>query len=200
MTSPFQAVTSLGAWSELTIRQSKQKMYLEKANLIQFAPLPDKEGMLASVMMEVLLQVLLLDETSSESSKLYALLSWVRQSWQTPRWAYLKFLSTYLHIQGVPLIVDYCVQCQSKVNIVAYSPRLGGFICQSCLPKVEATLLPAKALTLLRTFSSSKLAPNEDIPNLQRLIPLVHQHVAYHLDVNLQGFENVELIVGKIHS
>ncbi|MFZ9782342.1 MAG: DNA repair protein RecO [Bacilli bacterium] len=200
MTSPFQAATTLGAWTKFTVRESRSKGYLEKAELIQFAPLPTKEGMLATMMMEAILQVILFDESDTEGPTLYAMLSNLRNHWETPQLTYLRFLLQYLKLQGIPLIVDYCVQCQSKKQIVGVSQALGGFICQGCIHQVSAKRLSAKALTLLRSLQQETLSKTEDVASLNTLINVVHDHVRYHLDTRFIGFDNIESILSKIHS
>lgn len=199
MTSSFQAVTALGSWANFTIRESKKKAYLEKAELIQFAPLPNQEGLLASMMMEALIQVLLLDESHDQGELLYTMLKHARGQWQTPYFTYLQFLMHYLTLQGVPLVVDYCVRCQSKKQIVGVSTPLGGFICQTCFPQVDAQKLSAVTLTLLRQFSEPAIDPNVSQTDFLPIIPLLHDHFRYHLEARLMGFDNLEAILPKIH-
>lgn len=192
MTSPVQAMVSLGAWSELTFNQSHQKAYLEKANLIQFAPLPDREGLVASLVMQVMLQVLLIDEEIDHPSSLYDRLVEVRQHMDLALSSYIKFLVHYLEDQGVPIIVDYCVNCQNKLKIVGINPQLGGFICQSCLPNVSGRILPAEALKLMRTIKHQPYSEALNPSIIKLLLPLVHEHFNFHLDVKLEGFKTIE--------
>ena len=195
MTSPFQAMVSLGAWSEITINQSKNKAYLEKANLIAFAPLPDREGLMASLVMQVILQILLLDEEIDHPSEIYQRLVEIRRHMDLALSNYLKFLIQYLDDQGLPIIVDYCVNCQNKLKIVGINPQLGGFICQSCLPKVSATLLSAESLKLIRSIRHKTYAEAISPSLTKMLIPLVHEHFNYHLDVHVEGFKTIEKIM-----
>lgn len=200
MTSPFQAATTLGSWTKFTIRESRSKAYLEKAELLQFAPLPTKEGLLATVMMEAILQVMLFDESDTEGPTLYAMLSELRNQWETPQSTYLRFLLQYLKLQGIPLVADYCVQCQSKKQIVGVSQTLGGFVCQTCIHQISAKRLPAKALSLLRSLQQENMKETGDDSSLNSLIYVVHDHVRYHLDTRFIGFDNIESILSKIHS
>ena len=195
MTSPFQAMVSLGAWSEITINQSKDKAYLEKANLIAFAPLPDREGLMASLVMQVILQILLLDEEIDHPSENYQRLVEIRRHMDLALSNYLKFLIQYLDDQGLPIIVDYCVNCQNKLKIVGINPQLGGFICQSCLPKVSATLLSAESLKLMRSIRHKTYAEAISPSLTKMLIPLVHEHFNFHLDVHVEGFKTIEKIM-----
>jgi recombinational DNA repair protein (RecF pathway) len=195
MTSPFQAMVSLGAWSEITINQSKDKAYLEKANLIAFAPLPDREGLMASLVMQVILQILLLDEEIDHPSEIYQRLVEIRRHMDLALSNYLKFLIQYLDDQGIPIIVDYCVNCQNKLKIVGINPQLGGFICQSCLPKVSATLLSAESLKLMRSIRHKTYAEAISPSLTKMLIPLVHEHFNFHLDVHVEGFKTIEKIM-----
>lgn len=195
MTSPFQAMVSLGAWSEITINQSKDKAYLEKANLIAFAPLPDREGLMASLVMQVILQILLLDEEIDHPSEMYQRLVEIRRHMDLALSSYLKFLIQYLDDQGLPIIVDYCVNCQNKLKIVGINPQLGGFICQSCLPKVSATLLSAESLKLMRSIRHKTYAEAISPSLTKMLIPLVHEHFNFHLDVHVEGFKTIEKIM-----
>jgi recombinational DNA repair protein (RecF pathway) len=195
MTSPFQAMVSLGAWSEITINQSKDKAYLEKANLIAFAPLPDREGLMASLVMQVILQILLLDEEIDHPSEIYQRLVEIRRYMDLALSNYLKFLIQYLDDQGLPIIVDYCVNCQNKLKIVGINPQLGGFICQSCLPKVSATLLSAESLKLMRSIRHKTYAEAISPSLTKMLIPLVHEHFNFHLDVHVEGFKTIEKIM-----
>ncbi len=195
MTSPFQAMVSLGAWSEITINQSKDKAYLEKANLIAFAPLPDREGLMASLVMQVILQILLLDEEIDHPTEIYQRLVEIRRHMDLALSNYLKFLIQYLDGQGLPIIVDYCVNCQSKLKIVGINPQLGGFICQSCLPKVSATLLSAESLKLMRSIRHKTYAEAISPSLTKMLIPLVHEHFNFHLDVHVEGFKTIEKIM-----
>jgi recombinational DNA repair protein (RecF pathway) len=195
MTSPFQAMVSLGAWSEITINQSKDKAYLEKANLIAFAPLPDREGLMASLVMQVILQILLLDEEIDHPSEIYQRLVEIRRHMDLALSNYLKFLIQYLDDQGLPIIVDYCVNCQNKLKIVGINPQLGGFICQSCLPKVSATLLSAESLKLMRSIRHKTYAEAISPSLTKMLIPLVHEHFNFHLDVHVEGFKTIEKIM-----
>jgi hypothetical protein len=195
MTSPFQAMVSLGAWSEITINQSKDKAYLEKANLIAFAPLPDREGLMASLVMQVILQILLLDEEIDHPSEIYQRLVEIRRYMDLALSNYLKFLIQYLDDQGIPIIVDYCVNCQNKLKIVGINPQLGGFICQSCLPKVSATLLSAESLKLMRSIRHKTYAEAISPSLTKMLIPLVHEHFNFHLDVHVEGFKTIEKIM-----
>jgi len=195
MTSPFQAMVSLGAWSEITINQSKDKAYLEKANLIAFAPLPDREGLMASLVMQVILQILLLDEEIDHPSEIYQRFVEIRRHMDLALSNYLKFLIQYLDDQGIPIIVDYCVNCQNKLKIVGINPQLGGFICQSCLPKVSATLLSAESLKLMRSIRHKTYAEAISPSLTKMLIPLVHEHFNFHLDVHVEGFKTIEKIM-----
>ncbi len=192
MSSPFHAMVSLGAWSELTINQSKQKAYLEKANLISFAPLPDREGLIASLVMQVVLQILLLDEDIHHASILYQRLIEVRRNIHFGLSTYIKFLFEYLEDQGLPIIVNNCVQCQSKLKIVGVNPQLGGFICQTCHLKVSSTLLPAEALMLMRTMKQKPFAEAFNPSIVKMILPLLHQHFNFHMDVQLEGFKTIE--------
>jgi len=192
MTSPFQAMVSLGAWSELTINQSKQKAYLEKANLISFAPLPDREGLLASLAMQTILQVLLIDEEIDNAPALYQRLVEVRKHMDNALSSYIQFLVLYLEDQGVPIIVDYCVNCQNKLKIVGMNTQLGGFICQPCFEKVSGALLSANALKLMRTIKHQSFQGSLDQSLVKMLLPLVHEHFNFHLDIRLAGFKTIE--------
>lgn len=195
MTYPFQAMVSLGAWSELTLNQTRLKAYLEKANLLKFPPLPDRENLVGSLVMQVLLQILLLDEEADHASLLYDHLVQVRQHMQTALSSYLKFLFLYLEIQGLPVIVDYCVHCQTKVKIVGVNPKLGGFICQNCLSKVSGIPLSIEALKLMRAIKTLKYGEEINLTILKKIIPLVHQHFNFHLDVQLEGFKTIEKLM-----
>ncbi len=195
MTSPFHAMVSLGSWSELTLNQNKQKAYLEKANLISFSPLPDREGLIASLVMQVILQILLLDEDTHHAPNLYEQLVMVRRNIHFALSSYIKFLVYYLEEQGLPIIVDYCVNCQSKLKIVGVNPQLGGFICQGCHPKVSSTLLSAEALLLLRSIKHKTFEEALNPTIIKLLIPLVHQHFNFHLDVQLEGFKTIETLI-----
>ena len=192
MTSPVQAMVSLGAWSEMTVNQSKGKAYLEKANLIAFAPLPDREGLIASLVMQVMLQILLIDEEIDNPSLLYQRLVEVRRHMDHALSNYIKFLVQYLEDQGLPIIVDYCVNCQNKLKIVGINPQLGGFICQSCFAKVSGTLLSAEALKLMRIIKHQPYTERLNSSLVKMLIPLVHEHFNFHLDVQLEGFKTIE--------
>ncbi|MEY3609764.1 MAG: hypothetical protein RLZZ264_285 [Bacillota bacterium] len=192
MTSPVQAMVSLGAWSEITVNQSKGKAYLEKANLIAFAPLPDREGLIASLVMQVILQILLIDEEIENPSILYQRLVEVRKHMDLALSSYIKFLVQYLEDQGLPIIVDYCVNCQNKLKIVGINSQLGGFICQSCFAKVSGTLLSAEALKLMRIIKHQPYTEALNSSLMKALLPLVHEHFNFHLDVKFEGFKTIE--------
>jgi|1048.fasta_scaffold00037_14 recombinational DNA repair protein (RecF pathway) len=192
MTSPVQAMVSLGAWSEITVNQSKEKAYLEKANLIAFAPLPDREGLLASLVMQVILQILLIDEEIEKPYLLYQRLVEVRKHMDLALSSYIKFLVQYLEDQGLPIIVDYCVNCQNKLKIVGINPQLGGFICQSCFAQVSGTLLSAEALKLMRIIKHQPYTEALNSSLMKMLLPLVHEHFNFHLDVQFEGFKTIE--------
>jgi DNA repair protein RecO len=198
MTSPFQAVTSLGAWAELTLSVSKKKHYLEKASLIKFAPLPEKEGLLSSMMMQVALQILLLNDSKLESPQLYPLLVNFRSQENDPLWNWLRFLTAYASLQGVPVVIDYCVACQSKEKIVGVSTPLGGLICQSCLAKTNAKPYPALTLTRLRQLHKHMTIIGIDQDYLP-LVPIIHQHLEYHLDCDIEGLHTLQRMMNKIH-
>lgn len=198
MTSPFQAVTSLGAWAELTLSVSKHKHFLEKASLIKFAPLPDKEGLLASMMMQVALQILLLNEDKLESPKLYPLIVNFRNQDQAPIWHWLKLLTLYASLQGVPMGIDGCVVCQSKEKIVGISTKLGGFVCQSCFKASDAKTFTATTLNRLRQLHKQDSFQGLDKDYLP-LIPIVHDHFEYHLDCDIEGLKTLRLMMHKIH-
>lgn len=198
MTSPFQAVTSLGAWAELTLSVTKQKHYLEKASLIKFAPLPEKEGLLASMMMQVALQILLLNDAKLESPMLYPLLVNFRNQEQSPIWHWLKLLTSYASLQGVPIVIDYCVVCQRKEKIVGVSTQLGGLMCQSCLAKNDAKPYPALTLTRLRQLHKLTTIAGVDKDYLP-LVPIIHDHLEYHLDCDIEGLKTLRLMMQKIH-
>jgi len=199
MTSPFQAVTSLGAWAELTLSVTKQKHYLEKASLIKFAPLPEKEGLLASMMMQVALQILLFNDSKLESPLLYPLLVSFRNQTHAPIWHWLTFLTSYAALQGVPIVIDYCVTCQSKEKIVGVSTKLGGLICQSCLAKTDPKTFPATTLTRLRQLHKVASISGLDKDYLP-LVPIIHDHLEYHLDCDIEGLKTLRLMMHKIHS
>jgi DNA repair protein RecO len=199
MTSPFQAVTSLGAWAELTLSISKQKLYLEKASLIKFAPLPEKEGLLISMMMQVALQILLLNDSKLESPQLYPLLVTFRNQKNSPIWHWLRFLTAYASLQGVPIVIDYCVSCQSKEKIVGVSTSLGGFICQSCLAKNDTKPQPVQTLTRLRQLHKQTTIAGLDQDYLP-LVSIIHQHLEYHLDCDIEGLQTLQKMMNKIHS
>jgi recombinational DNA repair protein (RecF pathway) len=198
MTSPFQAVTSLGAWAELTLSVSKHKHYLEKASLIKFAPLPEKEGLLASMMMQVALQILLLNDAKLDSPMLYPLLVNFRNQENSPIWHWLRLLTSYATLQGIPIVIDYCVACQSKEKIVGVSTDLGGLICQSCLTKTGGKTFPAMTLTRLRQLHKQATISGLDTDYLP-LVSIIHQHFEYHLDYDLEGFKTLRLMMNKIH-
>jgi recombinational DNA repair protein (RecF pathway) len=198
MTSPFQAVTSLGAWAELTLSVTRQKHYLEKASLIKFAPLPEKEGLLMSMMMQVALQILLFNDSKLESPLLYPLLVNFRNQENTPIWHWLTFLTTYLSLQGVPIVIDYCVTCQSREKIVGVSTSLGGLICQSCLAKTNATTHPAMTLTRLRQLHKQPTMKGLDQDYLV-LVPIIHDHLEYHLDCDMEGLKTLRIMMNKVH-
>jgi len=195
ITSPFHAMVALGSWSDITINETKKKAYLEKANLIKFAPLPDQEGLIASIVMQVILQMLLLDENSDMAASMYPRLVAVRNGMQAALSTYTIFLLQYLDVQGVPMIVDYCVQCQSKLQIVGLNPQLGGFICQNCQAKVSSHLLPAEALVLMRKLKTIPFGKPVNNSILKLLLPLIHQHFNFHLDVQIKGFKTIETII-----
>ena len=198
MTSPFQAVTSLGAWAELTLSVTKQKHYLEKASLIKFAPLPEKEGLLASMMMQVAMQILLFNDSKLESPMLYPLLVDFRNQDHAPIWHWLKLLTTYAALQGIPMMIDSCVSCQSKKKIVAVSTQLGGLMCQSCLGKNDAKPYPAITLTRLRQLHKLKTFAGSDKDYLP-LVSIIHDHLEYHLDCDIEGLTTLRLMMHKIH-
>lgn len=196
ITSPFHAMVALGSWSDFTINETKKKAYLEKANLIKFAPLPDQEGLIASIVMQVILQILLLlDENADMAASMYPRLVGVRNGMQSALSTYTTFLLQYLDVQGVPMIVDYCVQCQSKLKIVGLNPQLGGFICQNCQAKVSSHLLPAEALVLMRKLKTIPFGEPVNNSTLKLLLPLIHQHFNFHLDVQLEGFKTIETLI-----
>jgi recombinational DNA repair protein (RecF pathway) len=199
MTSPFQAVTSLGAWAELTLSTSRQKHYLEKASLIKFAPLPEKEGLLSSMMMQVALQILLLNDSKLESPQLYPLLVNFRNQEKDPIWNWLRLLTAYASLQGVPVVIDYCVACQSKEKIVGVSTPLGGFICQSCLAKTDAKPYPATTLTRLRQLHKPTPIVGIDQDYLP-VVAIIHSHLEYHLDCDIEGLQTLQKMMVKIHS
>jgi recombinational DNA repair protein (RecF pathway) len=199
MTSPFQAVTSLGAWAQLTLSVSKKKHYLEKASLIKFAPLPDKEGLLASMMMQVALQILLFNDSKLDSPMLYPLLVGFRNQDHSPIWHWLKFLTSYAALQGVPMMIDSCVACQSKEKIVGVSTPLGGLICQSCLGETDAKPYPALTLTRLRQLHKQTTITGLDQDYLP-LVSIIHDHLEYHLDIDIEGLKTLRLMMHKIHS
>ena len=199
LTSPFQAVTSLGAWAELTLSISRQKHYLEKASLIKFAPLPEKEGLLSSMMMQVALQILLLNDSKLESPFLYPLLVNFRNQKHAPIWHWLKLLTAYASLQGVPIVIDYCVGCQSKEKIVGVSTPLGGLICQSCLANNDAKIYPALTLTRLRQLHKQSTITGLDQDYLP-LVSIIHQHLEYHLDCDIEGLQTLGTMMNKIHS
>ncbi len=195
ITSPFHAMVALGSWSDFTINETKKKAYLEKANLIKFAPLPDQEGLIASIVMQVILQIILLDENADMAASMYPRLVGVRNGMQSALSTYTTFLLQYLDVQGVPMIVDYCVQCQSKLKIVGLNPQLGGFICQNCQAKVSSHLLPAEALVLMRKLKTIPFGEPVNNSTLKLLLPLIHQHFNFHLDVQLEGFKTIETLI-----
>lgn len=199
MTSPFQAVTSLGAWAELTLSMTKQKHYLQKASLIKFAPLPEKEGLLASMMMQVALQILLFNDSKLESPMLYPLLVSFRNQDQSPIWHWLKLLTSYAALQGIPMMMDSCVACQSKEKIVGVSTQLGGLICQSCLKETDAKPFPALTLTRLRQLHKQATITGLDQDYLP-LVSIIHDHLEYHLDCDIEGLKTLRLMMHKIHS
>ena len=199
MTSSFQAVTSLGAWAEMTLSVNKSKHYLEKASLIKFAPLPEKEGLLSSMMMQVALQILLLNDSKLESPQLYPLLVNFRNQVSTPIWHWLTLLIAYVSLQGVPIVIDYCVACQSKEKIVGVSTELGGFICQSCLAKTDGKPYPALTLSRLRQLHKQPTIIGVDQDYLS-LVPIIHQHLEFHLDSKIEGLQTLQKMMTKIHS
>jgi DNA repair protein RecO (recombination protein O) len=199
MTSPFQAVTSLGSWAEMTLSVSKSKHFLEKASLIKFAPLPEKEGLLSSMMMQVALQILLLNDSKLESPQLYPLLVNLRTQDHDPIWTWLKFLTSYASLQGVPMVIDYCVACQSKEKIVSISTKLGGFICQSCLATSDAEPYPALSLSRLRQLHKQSAIIGVDQDYLS-LVTIIHHHLEFHLDSKIVGLQTLQKLITKIHS
>jgi recombinational DNA repair protein (RecF pathway) len=199
MTSAFQAVTSLGSWANLTLSVTRQKHYLEKAELIKFAPLPEKEGLLASMMMQVGIQILLMNESKLESPSLYPLLVQFRNQTEAPIWHWLKLLTDYVALQGVPMVIDYCVVCQTKEKIVGISTHLGGLVCQTCLPKTDAKAFPALSLTRLRQLHKQPTMVGQDGDYLPLIAP-VHHHLEYHVDIHVEGLKTLSMMMNKIHS
>lgn len=192
VTSPFQAVTSLGSWALIGIKGHQKKFYLETASLIQFPPLPEKEGLLASVMTQVSLQILLLDESNHEGEKLYTLYESFRKHWQDPIWNWLHFMKNYMEIQGIPMKIDACVACHAKTNIVAVSSSLGGFMCQQCFHEEKAKLYSAETLQTLRFFYLFPDKMQGSSIKLKPLIPILHSHFLFHMDSQIQGFKSIE--------
>lgn len=198
LTSAFQAVTSLGSWANLTLSVTRQKHYLEKAELIKFAPLPEKEGLLASMMMQVGMQILLMNESKLESPSLYPLMVKFRNQTEAPIWHWLKFLTDYVALQGVPMVIDYCVVCQTKEKIVGISTHMGGLVCQSCLPKTDAKAFPALSLNRLRQLHKQSSLVGQDGDYLPLIHP-IHHHLEYHVDIHVEGLKTLTTMMNKIH-
>ncbi len=199
LTSTMQAMASLGSWATLTFSMTRNKHYLEKAELIRFAPLPDQDGLIPTILLQIGLQILLLDETKTNAPQLYQLLVNLREANASYPWHWLSFLKAILTLQGVPIVVDYCVECQNKTSIVGVSTRLGGFICQDCLKHTTATALPARTLKALRQLYKQpeelKLNQEDQI----ELVPLVQDHFEHHLDMHIEGFKTIKQLFKKIH-
>jgi DNA repair protein RecO (recombination protein O) len=200
MTSPFAATTSLGTWATFTLSKTKNRFYLEKATLIQFAPMAPDQGILASMMMQTALQIALIHDDPEEGKIIYQALVEFRSNLKEPGYQWLIFLTAYLQMQGVPMIVSYCVKCQQTKNIVGLSIHLGGFVCQTCLPTTDALTLSAQQLTALLQLHRQPTNLSGKNSLIASLIPLFHQHFQYHLDLRLQGFETIENLLSKIHS
>jgi recombinational DNA repair protein (RecF pathway) len=184
----------------LTLSKTKQRSYLEKATLIQFAPLSDEAGILGSLMMQTALQIALLSDDQAEGALLYEALVTFRKGITNPVYQWLVFLMTYLSLQGVPMSLQSCVHCQKTTSIIGLSTHLGGFICQDCLPKTDATTLPAKQLKALLDLNRQPEAIAHETATLSKLIPYVHRHFTHHVDVPMQGFSLIEMVLEKIHS
>jgi DNA repair protein RecO len=199
LTSNMQAMASLGSWANLTFSMNRNKHFLEKADLIRFAPLPDQDGLLLTIMLQVALQILLFDETKANGAHLYQSLVDLRQAKASFPWHWLSFLKSILALQGVPMVVDYCVSCQNKSSIVGVSSELGGFICQDCIKQTSNTPLPATTLKALRQLYKQPQALLSNQEHQIPLIPLVQNHFEHHLDIHIEGFKTLQTLFEKIH-
>lgn len=200
LTSPLAATTSLGTWANFTFSQTKQRIYLEKATLIAFAPLAEATSILGSMMMQTALFIALLHDDQEAGKRLYQQMQSFREQLNTPFAAWTTFLIAYLQEQGVPMIVDYCVKCQQTKGIVGVSAHLGGFICKQCLKSTDATALPATHLQALLTRHRHPFDTTISDQVLAGIIPHLHQHFLIHVDVPVPGFAIIETFLTKIHS
>lgn len=65
----------------------------------------------------------------------------------------LLFLGTLYKTLGLPLDVHSCIRCHKSQNIVSYSLKDGGFICQNCLKENEENVDKMELYILKFTFS-----------------------------------------------
>jgi DNA repair protein RecO len=195
MTSAYSAATTPGTLADLKLTATKQKMYLESATVSAFTPLPETDGLLASLMMAAALEISLLNDDDTAAPDLFHALETFRTSLNHPYISWAIFLHTFLKIQGIPMTVDHCVRCQKTQRIVGLSASLGGFICQDCLPHVKANILKASQLKTILTLSRH---PDQLVDaEVQSILPYIHDHLAIHLDVDLQGLSTLESVLTK---
>jgi DNA repair protein RecO len=190
MTSAYGAATTPGTLADFKLIATKQKMYLESATVFTFTPLPETDGLLASLMMAAALEMSLLNDDDTSAHDLFNALETFRTSLDHPYTSWAIFLKTFLKIQGIPMTVDHCVRCQKTQRIVALSASLGGFICQDCLPNIKAKILKASQLKTLLALSRQ---PQQLVEaDVKLILPYIHDHLSIHLDIELQGLTTLE--------
>lgn len=194
------AATSVGAYSRFHFQEKKGKQALSDIQLLHH-PMRSLTTIHPLLAYETLIE-LTLKYVQEESSARYYIpfKNAVNTLSHQPLVALNEYYRFLIEENGIPLVLDRCVECDTKKGIHALSVAHGGFLCKSCAIQHNQPSVPVEQLIFIRDFykRGPQLGIHEEA--LLRLLKLHHDHAFFAFNTPLIAYQNYLTLYSNIHS
>jgi len=184
------AATSVGALSRFFFQEKKGVMKHSETQLLKH-PMQTFEGVHRLLAYEVLIELTIKYVQEEDSIRYYSpFKNAVETLSLQPLVGLNEFYRFLLEENGIPLVLNRCVECETKKQIYALSVSHGGFLCKPCAMKTNQARVPIDQLRFIRDFyrRGPLLGIHEEA--LLRLLKLHHDHAFFSFNTPLFAYQN----------